>query len=69
LQLFAAQFGKAKIKLFLTKSGSNTLLKSWCMHACTVMSYWTGLYNATIQEHITRGVETMLAIAYRLLAL
>jgi anaerobic C4-dicarboxylate transporter len=32
------------------------------------MSYWIGLYNATIQEQIAGGVKTMLAIAYKLLA-
>jgi hypothetical protein len=54
---------KAEIKLFLTKSGSNTLLKSWYMpaHSCLIG-------HATIQEQIAGGVETMLAIAYRLLA-
>jgi anaerobic C4-dicarboxylate transporter len=49
--------------------------KKWIKHptevvvyACTFMSYWIGLYNATIQEQIAGGVKTMLAIAYKLLA-
>jgi hypothetical protein len=69
-------FDLAAVSWAIWKSRNKAIFdKKWIKHpvkilvyASTFMSYWAGLYNATIQEQITGGVETMLTIAYRLLA-
>jgi hypothetical protein len=64
-------FGFAAVCWAIWKSVNKAIFdKKWIKHpaevvvyACTFMSYWTGHYNATIQEQIAGGVEKMLTIA------
>jgi hypothetical protein len=64
-------FGFAAVCWAIWKSVDKAIFdKKWIKHpaevvvyACTFMSYWTGHYNATIQEQIAGGVEKMLTIA------
>jgi hypothetical protein len=37
------------------------------LHACAFMSYWAGLFTPELQVDVAMGVDTMLAIAHKLL--
>jgi hypothetical protein len=37
------------------------------LHACAFMSYWAGLFTLELQVNVAAGVDTILAIAHRLL--
>jgi hypothetical protein len=37
------------------------------LHACAFMSYWAGLFTPELQVDVAAGVDTMLAIAQKLL--
>jgi hypothetical protein len=37
------------------------------LHAYAFMTYWAGLFTPEVQDNVEAGVDTMLAIAHRLL--
>jgi hypothetical protein len=66
LQLSAGHCGKEETKLYLKKR----LIKhpaEIIVHACEFMSYWAGLFTPELQVDVAAGVDTMLAIAHKLL--
>jgi hypothetical protein len=66
LHLFVGHCGRAETKLCLKKK----IIKhpaEIILHACAFMSYWAGLFTPELQVDVAMGVDTMLAIAHKLL--
>ena len=38
------------------------------IHVCSFLTYWTGLYNESLQEKIFEGVQDLRACAHKVLA-
>ena len=64
LQLSVGPLGNAETKLVSIKKLLRNTMEV-IMHACSFMSYWSGLYAAESQGRVLEGIKVMLGVACR----